>query len=97
MASRGTTFEKLQRERAKKAKAAAKREKRQRRQRGEDVDAQSPAHEDSTDDLSQLDAAGLLERIEQLQRRFEAGMVEPDEFEEQRNALFERLASLPAG
>lgn len=91
MAARRTTFDKIQRERAKKAKAAAKRERRQ--SRGEDgavatVPATGPGDENLT-------APELLERIEQLHQRYAAGALDLDTFEEQRTELYERLSLLP--
>ena len=91
MARQRTTFDKLQRERAKKAKQAAKRERRQSKGRDDEV-TQAP----TPDADKKLSAPQLLDAIEQLQRRFEAGLVEADDFEEQRLELFEQLAALDA-
>jgi len=86
MATRRTTFDKLQRERAKRAKAAAKREARQERKedRGDEVVATSS---DSPEDL--------LARIEDLHKRFEAKQISFEDFEAEKTELFERLAALP--
>jgi len=93
MAARRTTFDKIQRERAKKAKAAAKRERRQSRGEagpGGDVGSAPPPGADET-----LTAPQLLERIELLHRRYAAGGLDLDTFEEQRAELYERLSLLP--
>jgi hypothetical protein len=96
MATRRTTFEKLQRERAKKAKAAAKRERRQ--EKGTDADPE--AGDDTLDDsvssppVHQLSEAELLERIEAAHERLKAGMISYEEFEEQKAELLEGLAAL---
>jgi hypothetical protein len=91
MAKQRTTFDKLQRERAKKAKAAAKRERRQSRG-GED---ESAVTESTTDRDHDLTAPELLERIENLHRRFEAKMISFEDFEAEKAELFEKLSVLP--
>jgi hypothetical protein len=92
MATRRTTFDKLQRERAKKAKAAAKRERRQERSSedgdGGDVDLDLAAEE-------QLSPGELLERIEAVHERFAAGQMSFEDFEEQKTELLTRLSLLP--
>jgi len=90
MATRRTTFDKLQRERAKKAKAAAKRERRQ--EKGENV---------GDDDLLDLGAeedltpGELLARIEAVHERYAAGQLSFEDFEEQKTELLTRLSLLP--
>lgn len=90
MATRRTTFDKLQRERAKKAKAAAKRERRQDRSsdEGADVDVDLAAEEE-------LSPGELLERIEAVHERFAAGQMSFEDFEEQKTELLTRLSLLP--
>lgn len=89
MGTQRTTFEKLQRERAKKAKAAAKRERRQSRETEETVEPTvTPGDREYT-------AAELLDLIEALHKRFEAKQISYDDFEEQKADLFGRLAALP--
>jgi hypothetical protein len=90
MASQRTTFNKLQRERAKKAKSAAKRERRQ--QRSEAAEEATAAPEAS---VSTLTVPELLERIERLHARFDAGGISFEDFEEQRAELYEQLSQLP--
>jgi hypothetical protein len=92
MASQRTTFGKLQRERAKRAKAAAKREKRQNRGSDTELDEMP---EDLTETREELSAPELLQRIEELHARFDAGRIAFEDFEEQKTELFERLAKLP--
>jgi hypothetical protein len=90
MATRRTTFDKLQRERAKKAKAAAKRERRQ--EKGEN---------EAGDDLLDLGAeenltpGELLQRIESVHERYAAGQLSFEDFEEQKTELLTRLSLLP--
>ena len=89
MATRRTTFDKLQRERAKKAKAAAKRERRQERgNEGDDVDIDLAVEEELT-------PGELLERIEAVHKRFDAGQLSFEDFEEQKTELLTRLSLLP--
>ena len=92
MATRRTSFDKLQRERAKKAKAAGKRERRQERVGGEEGEL---GHEPSPDRRRQLSAGELMERLEVLHNRFEAKTIDFDTFEEQKRELLERLAAIP--
>jgi predicted phage gp36 major capsid-like protein len=87
MSAQRTTFDKLQRDRAKKAKAAAKRERRQ--EKGTDVEG-----EDATP-LSlegPLSAAELLVHVERLQRGLEAGTITLEEFEDQKADLMSRIS-----
>jgi hypothetical protein len=89
MPTQRTTFNKLQRDRAKKAKAAAKRERRLER-RAEAADA-VPAEATEDGDGGALSAAELLEQIELTHRRFEAGTISQEEFEAKKADLFARL------
>jgi hypothetical protein len=86
VATQRTTFDKLQRERAKKAKQSAKRER--RREGKSDEDLETPA---ASSDV----ASDLLERIEQLHAQFDAKQITFEDFEERKVELFERLAALP--
>ena len=93
MGAQRTSFEKLQRDRAKKAKAAAKREKRQ----GGEVDAPVDIIDDEATPLAgddhdgELSASELLDRVEALHRRFEAKQITFEEFEEEKAELMRRL------
>jgi hypothetical protein len=91
MATRRTSFDKLQRERAKKAKAAGKRERRQERANATQVDEgpESLAPEEV------LSAGELMARLEALHNRFEDNAIDFESFEEQKRELLERLAALP--
>jgi hypothetical protein len=91
MATRRTSFDKLQRERAKKAKAAGKRERRQERANATDADEgpESLAPEEV------LSAGELMARLEALHNRFEDNAIDFESFEEQKRELLERLAALP--
>ena len=89
MATQRTTFEKLQRDRAKKAKAAAKRERRLER-RAEAAEG-TPAEPSPADGLGELSAAELLEQIELTHQRFASGTITQEEFEAKKAELFARL------
>jgi hypothetical protein len=92
MGAQRTSFEKLQRDRAKKAKAAAKREKRQG-----DGDVPEVVEEDGSSPLAgddhdgELSASELLTRIEEIHRRFDAKQMTFEEFEEEKAELLRRL------
>ena len=89
MGNQRTTFDKLQRERAKKAKADAKRVARQERSNETD-------DVDSSDIIATNDSpAELLDAIAKVHERFEANQISFEEFEELKSDLFERLAALP--
>jgi hypothetical protein len=87
MATRRTTSDKRQRERAKQAKAAAKRERRQDRSTdaGETTDADAPTDEDLTTEQ-------LVARIEALHADYDAGNVTFEDFDEQKSDLLDRIA-----
>ena len=89
-----TSFEKLQRDRAKKAKAAAKRERRINGPAVDDEDTTvDPAEVDKLmgDEDKQLSAAELLELIEKIHQQFENEDITFEEFEERKIELFARL------
>ena len=86
MGAQRTTFEKLQRDRAKKAKAAAKRERRL-----EKNDEGASTEEVSVPTEGELSAPQLLELIEQVHRQFEAKEISYEELEERRTELLARL------
>ncbi len=90
MANRRTTFDKLQRERAKKAKAAAKRERRMERSEPEAADQAADAV--LGDDGQKLSAAQLLAMVELIHGQLNAGEIGMEEFEAKKAEL---LASLP--
>ncbi|HUR22659.1 MAG TPA: hypothetical protein VMZ73_02185 [Acidimicrobiales bacterium] len=93
MAAQRTSFDKLQRDRAKKAKAAAKRDKRLNGAPEGDTDLDTgleggPA---STHYSPTLSHEEILQRIEEIHQRFDAGTMSYDEFEERKAELFGRL------
>ena len=99
MAGSRTTFEKLQRDRAKKAKADAKRAKRM----GKTPESGPLVYEAAApvidDDAAQLDgnldqeisAADLLRLVEELQAKFDEDEIDFDEYEERKIELLARL------
>ena len=90
MAAQRTSFEKLQRDRAKKAKAAAKREK--RLEKGNDEEVEEETLPPLTDDGKELTAAELLARVEEIHRLFEAKKISFEDFEEQKADLMARIS-----
>ncbi|HBX77360.1 MAG TPA: hypothetical protein DEG43_06925 [Acidimicrobiaceae bacterium] len=91
MAVQRTSFEKLQRDRAKKAKGEAKRA---RKLAGPDPDA--PVDPSEVEALlgsedKELSAGELLELIEKIHKQFEAEEITFEEFEDRKLDLFARL------
>jgi hypothetical protein len=92
MAAQRTSFEKLQRDRAKKAKQAAKREK--RLEKGNEAEAES----DELTPLApaepgiELSAAELLARVEEIHRLFDDKKISFEDFEEQKADLMARIS-----
>ena len=84
MATRRTSFGKLQRDRAKQANQAAKRERRLERANAEPDEIEIPQE-------GELTPAQLLELIEQIHRQFEANEIDFEEFEEKKLELMARL------
>lgn len=87
-----TSFEKLQRDRAKKAKQAAKRERRLERNAApaDTVDSEEVERLLGDED-KELSAAELLELIEKIHQQFENEDITFEEFEERKLDLFARL------
>jgi hypothetical protein len=92
MAAQRTSFDKLQRDRAKKAKQAAKRERKlsgEKRQSafedGEEVTATEVG------EGGELDAATLLKLIEDIHKDLEDERITFEEFEEKKLELMARL------
>ncbi len=90
MGAQRTSFDKLQRDRAKKAKQAAKREQRLNKGNPEEgaeelepLEAIPPGEE--------LSAADLMGRVEELHARLEAGTITFDDFEEAKADLLGRV------
>jgi hypothetical protein len=89
MAAQRTSFEKLQRDRAKKAKAAAKREK--RLEKGTDAEEGGEEALPPAEPGTELSAAELLRRVEDLHNLFEAKKISFEDFEEQKADLMARI------
>lgn len=94
MGASRTSFDKLQRDRAKKAKAAAKREKRF------DKQPETPdTGGDSLDRLSTMKEGDeippdqLLEMVAELHRQFEDEQISFEEFEDRKMELFALLTT----
>ena len=89
MAAQRTSFEKLQRDRAKKAKQAAKREKRFDKSTDEDevLEPLGPAEPGT-----EISAGELLKRVEDLHRLFEDKKISFEDFEEQKADLMARIS-----
>ena len=88
MGAQRTTFDKLQRDRAKKAKQAAKRERRQEKSADNGDDA---APEIDLSGEGPLTAAELMQQVEAITRSLEAGTITLEEFEDAKADLMERL------
>lgn len=90
MAAQRTSFEKLQRDRAKKAKQAAKREKRFDKspdEEGEELTELAPAEPGI-----ELSAGELLKRVEEIHRLFDDKKISFEDFEEQKADLMARIS-----
>jgi hypothetical protein len=89
MASRGTTFAKQERDRAKKAKAAAKREKRleDRAERSDEV-VEGPVEVGE----GAIPPEELLSLVARLHEDFEANRIDFEEFEERKAELMARTS-----
>ncbi|MDQ1465955.1 MAG: hypothetical protein QOH10_370 [Actinomycetota bacterium] len=92
MTTQRSTFAKLQRERAKKAKAAAKREK--RHDRGGDTDEIDLEGEAATPEAprDEYRTEDTIQQLDDLHKRFEAGTISYERFEETKLELFSRLS-----
>lgn len=87
MASSGSTFSKMQREREKKERAAAKREARQNKSATTDEAGTSTIVTGEGD----LSAADLVRFVEAIHKEYEDGTIDLDEFEEKKQALLARV------
>ncbi|MAW70185.1 MAG: hypothetical protein VX823_09915 [Actinomycetota bacterium] len=99
MAGSRTTFEKLQRDRAKKAKADAKRAKRMGKtpESGPLVyESEDPVVDENAAQLDgnldqEISAEDLLRLVEELQKKFDNEEIDFDEYEERKIELLARL------
>jgi hypothetical protein len=85
MASRGTTFMKQERDRAKKAKAAAKRERQAEKTDGDEDTEATEVGEGA------ISAEELLTIVAKLQQDLESGRIDLDEFEDRKAELAARI------
>jgi hypothetical protein len=92
MASRGTTFAKQDRDRAKKARAAEKRERRQDRQAKAEAGAEATTDVELPAEGQEIPAADLLRLVEQLHEDFAAKRIDFEEFEERKADLMARIS-----
>ncbi len=96
MAKQRSSFAKLQRDKAKKERAAMKRANRIERKNADESEEVTETNTD-TDAVSLVTGEGepspeeLLQLIEDLHKRREAGTISEDDFEEAKVELFARL------
>jgi hypothetical protein len=88
MATRRTSFAKLQRDRDKKARAAAKQERRQERQSEAETAEETEAAPSGEGELS---AAQLLVEVERLHKEFDDKKIDFETFEERKADLLSRI------
>jgi hypothetical protein len=89
VASRGTTFAKLDRERARKAKQAEKRERRFA------ASAQAPTAPSDPPEIpegEELSASALLQLVEDLHRAYDEGSMSFEDFEARKTELMARIS-----
>lgn len=85
MASRGTTFAKQDRDRAKKAKAAIKRERRETKgDEGGEETTPAPVVDESAN-------AEIMRQVEELHQRYADKQIDFEEFDEKRAELMARI------
>jgi ATPase subunit of ABC transporter with duplicated ATPase domains len=92
MAAQRTSFEKLQRDRAKKAKQAAKREKRLEKGTETESETDELAPLAPAEPGTELSAAELLARVEEIHRLFDDKKISFEDFEEQKADLMARIS-----
>ena len=86
-----TSFEKLQRDRAKKAKAAAKREKRLEKS-DPDVEQDAVADPAALAPGQEIPPDALLRMVAELHEQFESEKISFEEFEDRKTELFALLS-----
>jgi hypothetical protein len=94
VATKRTSFGKLERDRAKAAKGAAKRERRQARTVDSDALGGEPSQQPKSD-LQTGERPSVhdqLEKIEAVHQRFEAGLISFEDFEAQKSELLSHLS-----
>jgi len=88
VASRGTTFAKQERDRAKKAKAALKRERRE----GRDSAASSPPPVPTVSGEGEVSPDELLRLVKELHEAYADDRISLEEFEERKQELMARIS-----
>ena len=86
MASRGTTFAKQDRDRAKKAKAAEKRERREARA------VETPVETPWVGPGDEVSAGALLRMVEELHKGYADGRFTLEEFDARKTELMARIS-----
>ena len=86
MASRGTTFAKQDRDRAKKAKAAIKRERRETKVEGDDT-VEEPAAPVASPEANEE----IMRQVEELHQRYADKLIDFEEFDERKAELMARI------
>lgn len=94
MGASRTSFDKLQRDRAKKARAAAKREKRfEKQSEEEDTGSDSLERLSTMKEGEEIPPDQLLEMVAELHRQFEDEQISFEEFEDRKMELFALLTT----
>lgn len=88
MASRGTTFAKQDRDRAKKAKAAIKRERRETKGEEGEETVEAPVVDEAN---SEANNAEIMRQVEELHQRYADKLIDFDEFDERKAELMARI------
>jgi len=94
MAANRTTFEKLQRDRAKKLKAEQKRAKRMGLDKGPEITRDETPTDVQIPETQKITPDQLLTLVEQITRQLDSGAIDLDEFEEKKADLMARMGSL---
>lgn len=92
MGASRTSFEKLQRDRAKKAKAAAKREKRLEKSDPDAVTDETIADPSALTPGQEIPPDTLLRMVAELHEQFESEKISFEEFEDRKTELFALLS-----
>jgi hypothetical protein len=87
--ARRSTYGKVQRDRAKQAKAAAKRARRQ--SKGDEAEEAQEPQEEAAPARPALSESEVLARLEKLHEEFDAGTIDFEKFEEEKELLTEQL------
>jgi hypothetical protein len=87
MATGRSSFAKRQRDMAKKAKASAKRERKHDREGEEDIEDE----EEIVDDGPKMSNEQIMQRMADLQGRYDDGQLDLDSFDEERASLMAQM------